>query len=126
WRLETPERAYTAGFRRLGISPLYGLADWRFEAISVAAHADYLLELLEGAVDDFAAAAAALRGRIPAAHAHDRPRPRATGLRVPADVPRCRPGAFDPRAGEAARRADSAGHHDDERGQPHRTRRLHR
>jgi 2-iminoacetate synthase len=43
WRLETPERAYAAGFRRLGISPLYGLADWRLEAISVAAHADYLL-----------------------------------------------------------------------------------
>jgi 2-iminoacetate synthase len=43
WRLETPERAYAAGFRRLGISPLYGLADWRYEAISVAAHAEYLL-----------------------------------------------------------------------------------
>jgi 2-iminoacetate synthase len=43
WRLETPERAYHAGFRRLGISPLYGLADWRTEAISVAAHAIYLL-----------------------------------------------------------------------------------
>ena len=43
WRLETPERAYAAGFRRLGISPLYGLADWRFEALSGAAHADYLL-----------------------------------------------------------------------------------
>ncbi|MDE3067923.1 MAG: 2-iminoacetate synthase ThiH [Verrucomicrobiota bacterium] len=43
WRLETPERAYAAGFRRLGISPLYGLGDWRFEALSVAAHADYLL-----------------------------------------------------------------------------------
>jgi 2-iminoacetate synthase len=43
WRLETPDRGYAAGFRRLGISPLYGLADWRFEAISVAAHADYLL-----------------------------------------------------------------------------------
>ncbi len=43
WRLETPERAYAAGFRRLGISPLYGLADWRLEALSVAAHADYLL-----------------------------------------------------------------------------------
>jgi 2-iminoacetate synthase len=43
WRMETPERAYAAGFRRLGISPLYGLADWRFEALSVAAHADYLL-----------------------------------------------------------------------------------
>ncbi len=43
WRLETPERAYAAGFRRLGISPLYGLADWRWEALSAAAHADYLL-----------------------------------------------------------------------------------
>jgi 2-iminoacetate synthase len=43
WRMETPERAYAAGFRRLGISPLYGLADWRFEALSAAAHADYLL-----------------------------------------------------------------------------------
>jgi 2-iminoacetate synthase len=43
WRLETPERAYAAGFRRLGIAALYGLADWRQEAISVAAHANYLL-----------------------------------------------------------------------------------
>jgi 2-iminoacetate synthase len=43
WRLETPERAYAAGFRRLGISPLYGLADWRLEALSAAAHAEYLL-----------------------------------------------------------------------------------
>ena len=43
WRLETPERAYAAGFRRLGISALYGLADWRYEAISAAAHAEYLL-----------------------------------------------------------------------------------
>jgi 2-iminoacetate synthase len=43
WRLETPERAYAAGFRRLGIGALYGLADWRYEALSVAAHAEYLL-----------------------------------------------------------------------------------
>jgi len=43
WRLETPERAYAAGFRRLGIGALYGLADWRREALSLAAHADYLL-----------------------------------------------------------------------------------
>jgi 2-iminoacetate synthase len=43
WRLETPERAYAAGFRRLGIGALYGLGDWRLEAISVAAHAEYLL-----------------------------------------------------------------------------------
>jgi 2-iminoacetate synthase len=43
WRMETPERAYAAGFRRLGIGALYGLADWRYEALAVAAHADYLL-----------------------------------------------------------------------------------
>ncbi|MGY8676188.1 MAG: 2-iminoacetate synthase ThiH, partial [Verrucomicrobiia bacterium] len=43
WRLETPERAYEAGFRRLGIGALFGLADWRYEALSVAAHAQYLL-----------------------------------------------------------------------------------
>lgn len=43
WRLETPERAYDAGFKRLGIGALYGLSDWRREAISVAAHAAYLL-----------------------------------------------------------------------------------
>jgi 2-iminoacetate synthase len=43
WRLDTPLRAYAAGFRRLGIGALYGLADWRMEAISVAAHAEYLL-----------------------------------------------------------------------------------
>ena len=43
WRMETPKRAYAAGFRRIGIGALYGLADWRLEAISVAAHAAYLL-----------------------------------------------------------------------------------
>jgi 2-iminoacetate synthase len=43
WRLETPERAYAAGFRRLGIGALHGLADWRKEALCLAAHADYLL-----------------------------------------------------------------------------------
>ncbi|MBL9167420.1 MAG: 2-iminoacetate synthase ThiH [Verrucomicrobiales bacterium] len=43
WRLETPERAYAAGFRRLGIGALFGLSDWRLEALSVAAHAQYLL-----------------------------------------------------------------------------------
>ncbi len=43
WRLETPERGYAAGFRRLGIGALYGLADWRYEALCLAAHASYLL-----------------------------------------------------------------------------------
>lgn len=44
WRLETPERAYAAGFRRLGLGALFGLADWRREALCVAAHAEYLLK----------------------------------------------------------------------------------
>jgi 2-iminoacetate synthase len=43
WRLETPERAYAAGFRRIGIAPLFGLAEWRSEAIALAEHVDYLL-----------------------------------------------------------------------------------
>jgi 2-iminoacetate synthase len=43
WRLETPERAYAAGFRRLGIAALYGLSDWRLEAIALAAHTAFLL-----------------------------------------------------------------------------------
>jgi 2-iminoacetate synthase len=43
WRLETAERAYAAGFRRLGIGALFGLGDWRAEAIAVAAHAAHLL-----------------------------------------------------------------------------------
>jgi 2-iminoacetate synthase len=43
WRLETAERAYAAGFRRLGIGALYGLSEWRAEALSIAAHASYLL-----------------------------------------------------------------------------------
>jgi 2-iminoacetate synthase len=43
WRMETPERAYVAGFRRLGIGALYGLSNWRNEAIALAAHTEYLL-----------------------------------------------------------------------------------
>ena len=42
WRLETPERAYAAGFRRLGIGALFGLSDWRREAMALAAQALYL------------------------------------------------------------------------------------
>lgn len=44
WRLACPERAYAAGFRRLGIGALFGLADWRWEALCLAAHAQYLLK----------------------------------------------------------------------------------
>lgn len=44
WRLECPERAYRAGFRRLGIGALFGLWEWKEEAIALAAHAEYLLK----------------------------------------------------------------------------------
>ena len=41
---ETPERGYAAGFKRLGIGALLGLAPWRNEAIALAAHAAHLLK----------------------------------------------------------------------------------
>jgi 2-iminoacetate synthase len=43
WRLDCPERAYAAGFRRLGIGALFGLSPWEGEALHLAAHVDYLL-----------------------------------------------------------------------------------
>jgi 2-iminoacetate synthase len=43
WRLDCPERAYAAGFRRLGIGALFGLAPWKEEARALAAQVDYLL-----------------------------------------------------------------------------------
>lgn len=42
WRLECPERGYEAGFRRIGIGALIGLTDWRYDALRLAAHLDYL------------------------------------------------------------------------------------
>ena len=42
--MDTPQRAYAAGFRRLGIGPLFGLHDWRYEALATAAHARHLLK----------------------------------------------------------------------------------
>lgn len=44
WRLACPERAYAAGFRRIGIGALFGLAPWRAEATALAAHLEYLLK----------------------------------------------------------------------------------
>ncbi|MEP6811096.1 MAG: 2-iminoacetate synthase ThiH [Chthoniobacterales bacterium] len=44
WRLACVERGYAAGFRRLGIGALFGLAPWRQEAIALASHVDYLLK----------------------------------------------------------------------------------
>ena len=44
WRLACPERAYAAGFRRIGIGALYGLWHWQQEALASAAHLEYLLK----------------------------------------------------------------------------------
>jgi len=43
WRLACPERGHAAGFRRIGVGVLFGLWDWREEAIALAAHLDHLL-----------------------------------------------------------------------------------
>ena len=42
WRLDCPERAYLGGFRRIGIGALFGLANWKFEALALCAHLEYL------------------------------------------------------------------------------------
>lgn len=42
WRLDTPERAHAAGFRRIGVGVLFGLSDWRGEATALAAHLYHL------------------------------------------------------------------------------------
>lgn len=43
WRLDTPDRGGEAGFRRLNIGALLGLADWRVEGAFLGLHAAYLL-----------------------------------------------------------------------------------
>jgi len=42
WRLNGPERAYAGGFRRIGIGALFGLADWKTEAMALCGHLEYL------------------------------------------------------------------------------------
>lgn len=44
WRLDCAERGYEAGFRRIGIGALFGLAPWEQEAVGLAAHVEYLLK----------------------------------------------------------------------------------
>ncbi len=44
WRLECPERGYEAGFKRIGLGALFGLARWQDDAMALAAHVDYLLK----------------------------------------------------------------------------------
>ena len=42
WRMDALERAGNAGMRNLGIGALLGLADWRFDALALFAHARFL------------------------------------------------------------------------------------
>lgn len=42
WRLACPERGYDGGFRRIGVGALFGLGDWRLEALRLAAHLEHL------------------------------------------------------------------------------------
>ena len=44
YRLETLDRAASAGFRRLGLGALLGLKDWRIEALALGLHGDYLMK----------------------------------------------------------------------------------
>ncbi|HVE90849.1 MAG TPA: 2-iminoacetate synthase ThiH [Actinomycetota bacterium] len=44
WRLGAPERALSAGMRRIGLGSLVGLnSDWRWEALALASHASFLM-----------------------------------------------------------------------------------
>jgi 2-iminoacetate synthase len=42
WRLDTPERAAIAGFRKIGMGALLGLSNFRYEAAMLGAHLNYL------------------------------------------------------------------------------------
>jgi 2-iminoacetate synthase len=42
WRMDALERAARGGIRHLGLGALLGLADWRFEALALLAHARWL------------------------------------------------------------------------------------
>ncbi len=44
WRLDAPSRAMEAGVDDFGIGALFGLYDWRFEVLSLVAHARHLME----------------------------------------------------------------------------------
>jgi 2-iminoacetate synthase len=44
WRLTCMDRAMEAGFGDVGVGPLLGLYDWRFEALAVVRHSEHLFE----------------------------------------------------------------------------------
>ena len=43
WRINTVERAAKAGIRKVGVSPLYGLDNWRTEALFTGFHSYFLM-----------------------------------------------------------------------------------
>ncbi|OGI08088.1 MAG: thiamine biosynthesis protein ThiH [Candidatus Margulisbacteria bacterium GWF2_35_9] len=43
FRLNAPEEALAAGFRKVGLGALLGLTDWRFDSAFVGSHAKYLM-----------------------------------------------------------------------------------
>jgi 2-iminoacetate synthase len=44
WRLDSPARAIESGCDDVGLGALFGLADWRFEVLSLVAHAAHLMK----------------------------------------------------------------------------------
>ncbi|PKM96890.1 MAG: 2-iminoacetate synthase ThiH [Elusimicrobia bacterium HGW-Elusimicrobia-1] len=44
FRIQSPERALEAGFRRVGLGALLGLSDWRLDAAMLGLHAKYLID----------------------------------------------------------------------------------
>ncbi|MDR1485678.1 MAG: [FeFe] hydrogenase H-cluster radical SAM maturase HydG [Planctomycetaceae bacterium] len=43
WRLDAPARAIESGCDDVGLGALFGLANWKFEALSLVAHANHLM-----------------------------------------------------------------------------------
>lgn len=46
WRLATPERAARAGMKRINIGALFGLAEWRGDALATFLHAEWMQRVL--------------------------------------------------------------------------------
>jgi len=44
FRVDTHQRAALAGFRRVGLGVLFGLHDWRYDVVCMAAHARWMLK----------------------------------------------------------------------------------
>ena len=44
FRLKCPERAYAGGFRKIGLGSLFGLSNWKKEALALASHLEYLYQ----------------------------------------------------------------------------------